>query len=125
MTTRNQGAPATSASVTPLHSSVAASARARPDRRLQLEDVLKLLLADGIVASEAADDAKRAGRHGRDQHPLELVASLKLHHRKPPHRLIHLEWLTEWLAGKLGIEYLHIDPLKIDFAAVTGVISNA
>jgi hypothetical protein len=47
------------------------------------------------------------------------------HSRRSPHRLPHLEWLTEWLAGKLGVQYMHIDPLKIDFAAVTQVISNA
>src|SRR6185369_14929574 len=61
----------------------------------------------------------------REHHPLELIANLKLHNRRPPHRMLHLEWLTEWLAGKLGIEYMHIDPLRIDFAAVTSVISNA
>jgi general secretion pathway protein E len=33
--------------------------------------------------------------------------------------------LTEWLAGKVGMPYLHIDPFKIDFAAVTKVMSNA
>ena len=33
--------------------------------------------------------------------------------------------LVEWLAGKLGIRYQHIDPLKIDLAAVTGTMSNA
>ncbi len=36
-----------------------------------------------------------------------------------------LEWLVEWLAGKLGIPYLHIDPLKIDLGAVTATMSNA
>ena len=33
---------------------------------------------------------------------------------KPPHKLMTLEWLVEWLAGKLKVPYLHIDPLKID-----------
>jgi len=36
-----------------------------------------------------------------------------------------LEELTEWLAGKVGLDYLRIDPLKIDFAAVTAVMSSA
>ena len=36
-----------------------------------------------------------------------------------------LESLVEWLAGKLGMPYLHIDPLKIDFGAVTATMSNA
>ncbi|WP_223871642.1 GspE/PulE family protein [Candidatus Dactylopiibacterium carminicum] len=44
---------------------------------------------------------------------------------QPPHRLLHLETLTEWLAGKLEVEYFHIDPLKINFAAVTEVMTAA
>jgi general secretion pathway protein E len=42
-----------------------------------------------------------------------------------PRKLLHLEALTEWLAGKVGLPYLHIDPFKIDFASVTKVMSNA
>ena len=43
--------------------------------------------------------------------------------RQPP--LLGLEPLTEWLAKRVGMEYLHIDPLKIDFAGVTDVMSSA
>src|SRR5512141_876809 len=93
----------------------------RPDRKLQLDDVVKLLQADGLVTTEQADNLVRSGRVGRDIHPLEIIASLKLHNRRPPHRLLNLEWLTEWLCGILGIEFLHIDLLKIDFVALTSV----
>ena len=40
-------------------------------------------------------------------------------------RLLTLDWLVEWLAGKLGVPYLHVDPLKIDLTAVTQTMSNA
>ena len=33
--------------------------------------------------------------------------------------------LAEWLAKRFGMEYLRIDPLKIDFAGVTEVMSSA
>jgi general secretion pathway protein E len=33
--------------------------------------------------------------------------------------------LTEWLANKVGMAYLHIDPLKIDFSGVADVMSTA
>ena len=36
-----------------------------------------------------------------------------------------LEWLVEWTAGKLGVPYFHIDPLKIDLGAVTATMTNA
>jgi len=35
-----------------------------------------------------------------------------------------LEWLTEWLARQTGMDYFHIDPLKINFSAVTDVMSS-
>ncbi|HEX6827889.1 MAG TPA: GspE/PulE family protein, partial [Burkholderiales bacterium] len=59
------------------------------------------------------------------QHPLATIADYKLRSQQPPKRLLHLESLVEWLAGWAGMPYLHIDPLKVDFAAVTGVVSNA
>ncbi|HEY5896348.1 MAG TPA: GspE/PulE family protein, partial [Burkholderiales bacterium] len=43
----------------------------------------------------------------------------------PPKKLLSLELLAEWLAKRVGLEYLHIDPLKIDFSAVTDVMSSA
>ena len=45
--------------------------------------------------------------------------------RAPPHKPLTLDPLTEWLAKRVGLEYLHIDPLKIDFSAVTDVMSIA
>ena len=39
--------------------------------------------------------------------------------------MLNLDGLSEWLAGKCGLEYLHIDPLKIDFTGVTDIMSSA
>ena len=94
------------------------------DRRLRLEDILKLMVADGLVSSVDAEPIARS-RTKQYDHPLELIASAKLKSLKPPHKLMTLEWLVEWLAGKLKIAYLHIDPLKIDLGAVTATMSNA
>src|SRR5436190_9605232 len=96
----------------------------QPDRRLRLEDILKLMVADGLVSSVDAEPIARS-RTKQYDHPLELIASAKLKSLKPPHKLMTLEWLVEWFAGKLKIAYLHIDPLKIDLGAVTATMSNA
>src|SRR5665811_1606696 len=58
-------------------------------------------------------------------HPLVVIADQKWKSLLPPNKLLHLELLTEWLAGKVGFGYFHIDPLKINFSAVTDVMSNA
>ncbi|MGH8712584.1 MAG: type II/IV secretion system protein, partial [Casimicrobiaceae bacterium] len=96
----------------------------RTDRRLRLDDVLKLMVADGLVAAADAEPVARS-RTQRYDHPLELIADQKWRSLVPPRRALTLEMLVEWLAGKLGIPYHHIDPLKIDLVAVTGTMSIA
>src|SRR5439155_14941678 len=58
-------------------------------------------------------------------HPLRAVADQKWRHASPPHKPLSLEMLSEWLAKRVGMEYLHIDPLKIDFTGVTEIMSSA
>jgi general secretion pathway protein E len=96
----------------------------QPDRRLHLDDILKLMVADGLVGSAEAEHVGRV-RTKQYEHPLELIAAQQWKSAKPPHKLLTLEGLVEWLAGKLKIPYRHIDPLKIDLGAVTATMSNA
>ena len=96
------------------------------ERKLALPEVLDLLMADGLVSAEDGAQLKHERRYFRgDTHPLLILAEQKWKSAKPPHRLLTLDELTEWLAGRSGLPYYHIDPLKIDFSAVTDVMSNA
>ena len=95
-----------------------------PDRRLRLEDILKLMVADGLITAADADRLARS-RTQRFDHPLELIADQKWRSLLPPRPQLTLEALVEWLATKLGVPYHHIDPLKIDLVAVTSTMSNA
>jgi len=54
-----------------------------------------------------------------------IVADQKWKDLRPGRKLLGLDSLTEWFAGKVGLPYLKIDPFKVDFAAVTQVMSNA
>ncbi|MGI4842139.1 MAG: GspE/PulE family protein [Janthinobacterium lividum] len=56
-------------------------------------------------------------------HPLTAVAQCKLVSQLPPHRLLTLDALTEWCASKVGLPFIRIDPLKIDFTRVADVMS--
>jgi len=95
-------------------------------QRLALNDVLNWLVADQLVSAEAAETLKKERRYFRGAtHPLVIVADQKWKSATPPHRVLALEHLTEWLAKRVGLDYLHIDPLKIDFAGVTEVMSSA
>src|SRR4051794_23613301 len=94
------------------------------DRRLRLDDILKLMVAAGLVTRPEADTLARS-RTARFDHPLEAVADQKWKSAQASNKVMTLEWLVEWLAGKLGVPYLHIDPLKIDLGAVTATMTNA
>jgi general secretion pathway protein E len=102
-----------------------AAAEALQDHSLTLSEVLQALAAGGIVLKADADKLIADRRFLRgNPHPLVVVADQKWRSRKPPQKVLSLEGLTEWLAGQTGMEYFHIDPLKINFAAVTEVMSN-
>ena len=96
----------------------------REDRRLRLEDILKLMVADGLLPAADAEKLARS-RLPQHDHPLATIANQHWKSLKLPHKAMSIEWLVEWLAGKLKIPYLHIDPLKIDLGAVTATMSNA
>jgi general secretion pathway protein E len=97
------------------------------DNRLTLAEVLDWLIEDKMVDAEAAARLKKERRYYRGtMHPLVIVAEQKWRKAAASGSApLTLDALTEWLAKRVGMEYLHIDPLKIDFAAVTEVMSSA
>jgi general secretion pathway protein E len=97
------------------------------DRRLTLEEVLHDLVADGMVSRTAAQHLAHTvpPKDRAERHALELVADGKLHHANAPKRLLTLEELTFWLAQRAGLEYLRIDPLKIDAPNVGDLVTAA
>src|SRR6185436_17628499 len=107
----------------------AAAARAQktPEHKLTLNELLAWLQADKLATPEIAEKliALRQNFRGGTGHPLTLLADQKWKDPRNPKKLLTLESLTEWLATKVGLPYFHIDPFKIDFAAVTKVMSNA
>src|SRR5262245_36752517 len=103
------------------------AAVATEERRLALAEVVNALIADGLVPREEAERlaADRRAHKAGAIHPLVVIADQKWRSSVPPHRLLTLEALTEWYAAKIGLPYFHVDPLKINFAAVTELMSSA
>ena len=54
--------------------------------------------------------------------PLQVIAGFNLTD-KLNNQHITLDWLNRWLAKKAGINYVRIDPLKIDVPAITAMMS--
>jgi general secretion pathway protein E len=103
---------------------------AKPARikQLDLQAIFSWLLADGIVTKEnvKAYFAQAQGilRNAvGSMHPLSAVAQCKLLSAQPPHRLLTLDVLSEWCAAKVGLPFIRIDPLRIDFTKVADVMS--
>jgi len=97
-------------------------------RKLDLQSIFSWLLADGIVTKDSvkAHFAQAQGilkNASGPMHPLTAVAQCKLISNQPPHRLLTLDVLTEWCATKVGLPFMRIDPLKIDFTRVADVMS--
>src|SRR5499426_1248898 len=89
----------------------------KQERRLTLAEVLDWMVEDALVSAEAADALRKERRHHRAAvHPLCVLAEQKW---KKGTALLTLESLSEWLAKRLGLEYMHIDPLNFNYTAAT------
>ncbi|NCT80531.1 Flp pilus assembly complex ATPase component [Pseudomonas stutzeri] len=97
------------------------------DRPLDLADLLRELVAQGRVAQDSAEQCLTVRRSAvaNQQHPLEFLAAQQLDDLRRPGKKLDLETLTVWLAEHAGQPYLRIDPLKIDVAAITPLMSYA
>ncbi|MCP1619664.1 general secretion pathway protein E [Pseudomonas sp. SLBN-26] len=106
---------------------MSAFASAAQDRWLDLNDLLRELVNQGRIAQDTAEQclAIRRSAVNNQQHPLEFLASQQVDDLKRPGRKLELETLTQWLADYCGQPYLRIDPLKIDVAVVTPLMSYA
>jgi general secretion pathway protein E len=96
--------------------------------RLDLEEALAALVADGLLEEADAQRVRadvRTVRGRSELHPLVLVANLRFPDPRAPDKPLSLEVLTQWLAQRANLPYLKIDPMKIDVAAVTQVVSHA
>ena len=98
----------------------------RKEQRLTLAWLLAELVRDGIVQADVAKPMQQSAKARTGAaHPLVVIAEQKWKDPRAANKPLTLERLTEWLAEKTGLPYRHIDPFKIDFAAVTKLISNA
>jgi general secretion pathway protein E len=102
---------------------VAATEAATPAGRLDWRVVLQWLEDDGVVAAADAERVRQRFAAGDSRlHALVRIAGAGLVHMASG-RALDVEALTEWLARRLGLPYLRVDPLKVDVARVADVMS--
>ena len=92
--------------------------------RLTHKAILKAMFKSGLIS---VGEAKRIDSNlhdavNRASHPLIGIARSLPSHQTSGDR-ITLEFLCEWFAKKVNVDYLYIDPLKVDIASVTSVVA--
>ena len=93
---------------------------------LTLDVLLSGLLKDELVSPQQVAQLKsRTSDDEISTHPLILIADQGWQSATEPPFPLSLERLTRWLAETVGQEYFRIDPLKIDVARITGLVSQA
>jgi general secretion pathway protein E len=97
------------------------------ERKLDVHDVLKWLEDDGMVSSENAHMLRTlaVAKEYKEKNPICVIAERQWVDQRSGHSLLTLESLTTWLSEKVDIPYLRIDPLNIDVAKITSVMSYA
>jgi general secretion pathway protein E len=85
--------------------------------------LVEWLQADGVIADEEAQRTiARCSAAESAQHALLRLANVSMR-RASDQKALDIENLTQWLAGRAGLEYLRIDPLKVDVGKVGDVMS--
>ena len=90
---------------------------------LQWRRIVDWLREDGVIdAEEAQRTVARCSQAESSQHPLVRLASVAME-RASDGKALDIEMLTQYLAQRVGLDYLRIDPLKVDVGKVADTMS--
>ena len=103
-------------------SSLAATPHQGP---LDWRNMVEWLSQDGVISPEQARrTVARCSQAESAQNPLVRLASVAME-RASDGKPLDIEMLTQYLAGRAGLDYLRIDPLKVDVGKVADTMSAA
>jgi general secretion pathway protein E len=91
--------------------------------RWMLNEMVKAHLITAASARQVIEPPKN--KDGTNQHPLVVASKQDWPDGRVEGRKLSLEVLTQWLAHRARLPYLRIDPLKLDVATITEVVSYA
>jgi len=107
------------------HAKPRISARTVPRGPLHWQQLVEWLSEDGVISQEEARRTiARCAQAESAQHPLVRLAAVAMS-RASDGKPLDIETLTQYLAGRAQLEYLRIDPLKVDVAKVADSMSAA
>ncbi|NNU45358.1 GspE/PulE family protein [Ramlibacter montanisoli] len=99
------------------------SARTPPRGPLHWQQLVEWLSEDGVIsAEEARRTIARCAQAESAQHPLVRLAAVSMA-RASDGKPLDIEDLTQYLARRSDMDYLRIDPLKVDVSKVADTMS--
>ncbi|MGQ0441860.1 MAG: GspE/PulE family protein [Methylophilaceae bacterium] len=94
--------------------------------KLNLGDVLRMLVNSGkLDKAEAEKLYKDRKLDSSNLHPIVVIGEQKWKDLQSPHKVMGVDFLARWLAQQAGIDFYHIDPLKLDFTSAAQIVSKA
>jgi len=92
-----------------------------------LDWILAQLVKQDIVEKDKAQmiSSLVSDKDRKNMHPLEIVANRHWNNKSIPDQVLTLDVMTDWLAEQSGQSRYHFDPLKMDVASCTSIISYA
>jgi general secretion pathway protein E len=100
-------------------------ARTAPQGPLDWRSLVEWMEQDGVInPEEARRTIARCSQAESAQHPLVRLAAVAVS-RASDGKPLDIEMLTQWLAQRTGLDYLRIDPLKVDVGKVADTMSAA
>ncbi|MBC5781653.1 Flp pilus assembly complex ATPase component TadA [Ramlibacter sp. USB13] len=106
-----------------VHAQTRISARTAPRGPLHWQQLVEWLSEDGVISpEEARRTIARCSQAESQQHALVRLAAVAMT-RVSDGKPLDIESLAQYLAGRAQLDYLRIDPLKVDVAKVADVMS--
>lgn len=92
-----------------------------------LESILHRLVEQRMVEPDQAKMVSSliSEKRRKNLHPLEIIADHNWENRSKPGQILTLDVLTDWFAQESGMPRFHFDPLKMDVASCTSLMTYA
>jgi len=92
-------------------------------KKLTLRDVVDILKSQNRISEESAEQIFQNVDTSNAATAIDQVSALRIADQQEPERTLDAAAISEVLAKVSGQRFYHIDPLKVDVAAVTSVMS--
>lgn len=94
--------------------------------KLNLGSLLRMLVNDDRIDKAHAEKLYNDRKlDSTNLHPLVVIGEQKWKDLRPPHKVLNTDNLARWLAVQAGLDFYHIDPLKLDFTTAAQIVSKA